>query len=429
MKVEKKDLEKSQVELKVEFSLEEFTPFLKRGAEKISQEIKIDGFRSGKIPYDVLKQKIGEMAIYEEAVRIAINKTIGEVIEKNTNNQAIGQPKIEVTKLVPGNNVEYKIVLAMLLPIKLGEYKDLKIKKQEIKVEEKDVERTLVSLQESRASEVLVEREVKNNDKVLLDIKMFQDNVPIDGGQSNNTAVLLGKNYIVPGFDKELLGLKKGDEKKFNLPYPKEHYMKNLAGKMVDFQVVIKDVYERALPELNDDFAKTVGAKDFVNLKEMIEENIKLEKEKEVNQKTEKEMLEKIIEKTQFEEIPEMLIDHEAKTMLAELEQSITNQGAKFEDYLSSIGKTRNQLTLDILPEALKRVKASLIIREIAILENIKVEEFEIEENIIQMKKYYGDTKEVEDKINTPEYRNYIANVLNNRKVIEQLMKWNVVEK
>lgn len=128
MKVEKKDLKKSQIELIVELSFKEFEPYLEKGAKRLSKEVKIDGFRNGKVPYDVLKQKIGEMSIYEEAARVAINKTIEDAVKQNTDKQMVGQPKVDIVKLAPGNDLVYKVVLSYLPDIKLGEYKDLKIK-------------------------------------------------------------------------------------------------------------------------------------------------------------------------------------------------------------------------------------------------------------------------------------------------------------
>lgn len=425
MKVEKKDLEKSQVELTVELTAEELEPYIKRGAEKISREVKIDGFRPGHIPFNVLKGKIGEMAILEEAARIAIDKTIDEAI-KSIEGSPIGQPKVEITKLAPGNTMEYKVIMALLPKVTLGEYKDLKIKQKKVEVENEEVEKVLKDLQDMKVKEAIVDREVKEGDKVLVDIEMFLDKVPVEGGQSKNVAVILGKGYIVPGFDKKIEGMKKGEPREFSLPYPAEYHMKNLAGKMVEFKVTVKEVYERILPELNDEFAKGFGLKKMEELRENIKKSITDEKEKEVSQQAEREMMEKLISKTKFGDIAEMLVEHETKSMLAEIEGTIAQQGANFDDYLSSINKTREQLTLELLPDAVRRVKASVFIREIAQVEKIKVKPEEVEENLAQMRMHYASDKEILDRIENPEYKNYVANVLNSQKVVEKLREWNI---
>ena len=433
MKVEKKDLEKSQIELNVELSLDELKPFINKAAKRISKEVKIDGFRSGNIPYEILKQKIGEMTILEEAARIAIGSKLEELIKDHVDGDPVGQPKVDITKLAPENPLEFKVVLALLPEVTLGKYKDLKIKISKAEVADEDIKKALDEILEMRTKEALVEREVKEGDKVLADLQMFLDNVPIEGGQSKDTVIIMGKNYVVPGFDKHLLGAKKGDVKEFGLPYPKDHHMKNLAGKMVDFKVTIKDVYERIKPELNDDLAKGFGLNSADELKENIKKSIKEQKKKDVDMRAEKEMLESIIAKTKFSDIAEMLVKHEGDKMLAELEQTIAQQGGKFEDYLQSIKKSREQLTLDLLPDAVKRVKTSMMIREVAKREKIKVADEELNKQIEDMKKHYKgagssspDAKQALAQVNTPEYKSYVYNILSSRKVVDKLKEWNI---
>ena len=426
MKVEKKDLLKSQLELTVEMDIEEFAPYIKRGAEKISNEVKIEGFRPGKAPYDIIKQKVGEITIMEEGARIAINKNIDAIIKENVTGEPVGQPNIEITKLAPGNPLEFKITLAILPEIKLGDYKDAKVNEKKTDIKNEEVEKTLKELQDYRVKEVLADREVKETDKVIVNINMFLDNVPIEGGQASGNAIIIGKDYVVPGFDKKLIGAKKDEEREFSLPYPEDFHMKNLAGKMVDFKVLVKEVYARELPELNEEFAVSMGLKNLDELKDNIKKSIAMQAEKDNAQIAEREMIEKILTKSRFGDIPEMLVKHEAGTMMAELEQTISHQGGKFGDYLSSINKTEDQLMLELLPDAVKRVKVSLMIREIANIEKIKVADEEIEQQISEMKKYYKDKPEILEKITTDEYRNYVYNVLNSKKVVNKLREWNI---
>lgn len=426
MKVTKKNLEKSQIELNVELSVEELAPFIEKGAKKVSEEVKIEGFRPGKVPYDVLKQKIGEMTILEEAAHLAIHKTIDEAIEKNTvGDQAIGQPQVNITKLAPNNPLEYKIILSLLPTIALGKYKDLNLTIQEAKVEKAETEKTLHDLQEMRAVESLVERAAEEGDKITVDVKMFLDKVPLEDGSHKDLAVILGKNYFVPGFDKKIIGIKKDEERKFELPYPEDHHQKNLAGKLVEFTVTATGVYERKKPELNDEFAEFFKLKNLAELKKNIEDSLLHEKKHQVDMKNESALLSKIIEDTKFGELPDSIINSESKNMLAELEQSVIRQGGKFEDYLSHLKKTREELILEMIPNAIKRVKSALVIREIAVVEKISPSEKEIEEKIAELKKQYAGQTEIEKMINEPGYAAYLKNVLTNEKVIEKLKNWN----
>ncbi|MEA3464352.1 MAG: trigger factor [Patescibacteria group bacterium] len=427
MQVQKKDLAKSQIELTIELSAEEFKPYIKSGAEKISSGLKIKGFRPGKIPYDILKQKISEMTILEEAARIAINKTLESAIRNNVAGQPVGQPQVNIVKLAPDNPMEYKAVLALLPDTQLGDYKNAKVKQEKAEVKDEEADKMIEQLMEMRVKETIADREVENGDKVIVDTEIFLDKVPVEGGQGKDTGVIVGKGYIVPGFGKKLIGAKKGDVREFSLPYPKDHHQQNLAGKLAEFKVTVKEIYQRELPEVNREFVKNFGFNSVGQFKENIKKSLIFEKQQKAEQKAELEMLDKIIAKTKFSDIPEILVNNEAQTMMAELEASVAKHGGKFDDYLSHLKKTKEQLTLDMLPEAVKRVKTSLLIREIAQAEKIKVDDREVEKELERLLKQYKNEKDdIKEKIKSLAYKEYTKNLLNGRKVIEKLKEWNV---
>jgi len=194
MNITKKDLGKSQIEITVELTVEEFKPYVLRGAEKVSKEVKIEGFRPGKAPYEILKNKIGEITILEAGARIAIDKTLDKVIKENVVGQIVGQPQVNITKLAPDNPLEYKMVLTLLPEVKLGNYKDLKIKQAKPEVEDEEVEKLISELREMRASEVISETASKDGDRVIMDIKIFIDKVPVEGGQGKGAGLVIGKD-------------------------------------------------------------------------------------------------------------------------------------------------------------------------------------------------------------------------------------------
>lgn len=427
MKVEKKDLDKAQVELTVELSQEEFAPYLEKGAQKISKEIKIEGFREGKAPYDIIKQKVGEMSILDEAARIAINAKLGEVISKNTKD-AIGQPDVNIVKLAPENPLIFTVKMSIIPSIELGLYKDLKIKEKESKLDETELEKTFDHLREMHVVEKVSEEKIKDGDKLILNIQMFLDRVPVEGGQTKETTVIVGKDFLVPGFDKKLLGAKKGETREFEVHYPADHHQKNLSGKNVEFKVEVKDVFDRALPPFDDELAKKLHFKSAEDLKKNITNNIEAGKKNEAKQVVEREVIEQIVAKTKFGDLPEMLVQHEAETMMGELEQNVTQQGGKFEDYLSSLKKSRNDLVMDMLPDAVKRVQASLIIREIAKIEKIVVTEKEVDEYLDSLVKQHNATPEIEKQIKSEQYRSYAVMTLSNRAVVKKLSEWNIVK-
>ncbi len=427
MKVTRKDLPKSQVELVVEITAEEFAPYMEKGAQKLSQEIKIEGFRPGKVPYDILKQKVGEMSILEEAAHLAIHKTIDAAIDENVKDkEPVGQPRVEVTKLAPGNDMEYKIIMAILPEITLGEYKNLGIKQEEVKVDEKDIEKAVNEVAQSRAKETITAEGAKDGDKVIVDLEMFLGKVPAEEGQTKDLTVLIGKDYLVPGFDKQLIGGKKGEEKHFSLPFPEDHHQQNFAGKVVDFKVKIKEVYNREIAPIDDSLARVFGLKKLDDLKKFFHDNMEHRAKDQAAQKSEIALLDKILEKSNFGDLPESLIQNEGQLIMAELEQEIVKYGGQFEDYLKSIKKTREELMLELLPQAMKRVKSALMLREIAKREDLKITTEEIEAKIAELKVQYKDDPNVEKMVKEPGYRSYLANILANQKVIKKLREWNI---
>ncbi len=428
MNITKKDLGKSQIELTVELTADEFKPYVSRGAEKVSMEVKIEGFRPGKAPYEILKAKIGEMTILEEAARIAIDKTADKAIRDNVKEQIVGQPQINITKLAPDNPMEYKVVLTMLPETKLGKYKDLKIKEAEAEVKDQEVEKLIAELREMRASETISEAPAEAGNRVILDIEIFLDKVPVEGGQGKGASVIIGKNYVIPGFDKQIINAKKNDVREFSLPYPAEHHDKNLAGKMAEFRVKVKEIYKRILPEVNEEFAKGFGLKSAEELKSNIKKSLMAEKKQEIERASEVAMLDKIIAGAKFGEIPEILIKHEGEVMMSELEYGVKKQGGKFEDYLLHLKKTREQMMLEMTPDAVKRVKVSLIVREVANLEKIQAHEHDIDKAIEEVLKQYQGDQKIADRIKSRSYRDYVANNLTGKKVMEKLREWNVVK-
>lgn len=428
MKVEKKNLEKSQVEISVSLSVAEFTPYIEKGAKKISEKIKIEGFRPGKAPLQIVKAKVGEMGILEEAAQIAVDKTVDEIISQNTMGlKPVGSPSVNVTKLAPDNDFEFKVILSVLPDVALGKYKDLEIKTEVAKVEEKEIEKVLNDIREMRAKEVLTDKAAENGDKLTVCIHLFLGNVPVEDGHHHDLAVILGKDYFVPGFDKKLIGTKKGDEIKFELPYPENHHQKNLAGKMVGFEVKVEAVYNREIPEVDDAFAETMRFKSVGDLKKALEDNILQEKKQDLELKGESEMISKIIDDSKIAELPEVLLESEARNIMSELEQNIVRQGGNFEDYLGHMKKTRDELMIELLPNAVKRVKSALVIREIAIVEKIDVSEKELDDKIVVLKKQYEGREDILKMIAERGYREYLKNILINEKVIKSLKEWNYV--
>jgi trigger factor len=401
-------------------------PCLERAGRELSKKTKIDGFRPGNAPFDVIKQKVGEMTLYEEAAEIAVRKSYVEVVKKE-NLQIVGQPQIEVLKLAPENPFSFKARAALMPKVKLADWKKIKVKRKEIKIDESDIENALRDLQKMQTKEKLVKRPADRHDKVVVDMEVLLDKVAVEGGQTKGHSIYLDEPYYIPGFCAELVGLSEGQTKKFSLPFPKEHYQKNLAGKNVDFKINIKEIFELEHPALDDNFAKSLGRASFSDLKNLIQSNLQTEYSQKEEQRREIEILEKIVEGSRFDDIPEILINAEAHKMVHELEDGVAERGLKFDDYLKNIGKTHDQILLDFAPQAVKRIKTALAISEIADKENIKVSEEEIDKEIEKVLEIYKDEPDMRERIHQEESRQYLRRTLQNRKVIK-LLKEKIIE-
>jgi len=429
MQVTKKDLEKSQVELAIILEFDEFKPYIEKGAQHVSEHVKIEGFRPGKVPYEILKQKVGEISILEEAAHIAIRKTIDDVFAKElAGRQPVGQPKVEITKLARENPLEYKVTISLLPTVALGDYKGLNIVKEKPVVSAEDIDKTIKEILEMRAKENLSSEPAKEGDKLVLNLSLSLDKVPVEGGQAQDVTIVLGKEYMVPGFDDKIKGIKQGEKREFKLLYPEMHHQTNLAGKMVEFSATATSIYNRELPALDDELAKEMHFKNLEDLKSAIEKNILADRERQADVKAELKMLEMIADKAKFDDIPEDLLEKEADNMMMELERNVTSQGGNFDDYLKHLKKTPAELRLDLLPNAVKRIKTALIIREVGIIEKVEVSKKAIEEKLEGLKKMYAQNQEALKQLNSHEYFHHLENMMFNDQVIAQLKSWNYAD-
>ncbi len=422
MQITKNDLGKNQIELLIELTAEEVAPHLKTAANKLSQTSQIPGFRPGKAPYETIKNRFGEMAILQHALDDIISQSFFEAVTQEKL-VTVGQPNINVEKIAPGNPLVYKAKVSLLPKITLGNWKELKVAKEEVKVETEDIDKTLKQLQELNASETPVDRPAQNNDKVELDFEALIDKVVIEGGKNYKYPVILGEQRMIPGFEEQIIGLKNGDTKEFELKFPEKYFQQNLAGKLTTFKVKVIQVYERSLPELNDELAKKLALDDLATLKKQIKENIEQDKTKKAQQKTENEAIKAIIAQTQVEDIPEVLIDNEIHKMIHELEGDLERQGLDMVGYLKSINKTHDDLHHDFETPALERIKAALILRQIALTEKIDIKAEEVEAEITKEEAMYKNYPEALANIRKPQYRDYLHNALVNQKVIKFIIE------
>jgi len=412
--------EKGLVKITFTVSVEEQTPFLEAAAEHISEHSTIPGFRPGKAGYEIVKQRVGETKIMEEALEKIVRSLFVKALLDNEID-TVGSPKIDVEKMAPGNELVFTAEVTRMPAVKeLADFKSLSVQGKVPEVADHDVELALKDLTRMQTKEVRAASGsiVSATDKAVVSMDMKKDGVPIEGGQSPNHAVYLAEEYYIPGFKEQLIGLKEGDAKTFTLAFPADHAQAFLAGQDIDFEVVLKELFHLEPPQMDDSFAQSLGLKDFAMMKELIHKNLLDEKIREEQMRQEKEALELIANKTQFENIPDLLLNEEIEKMLRELKGRVEEQGMDFEKYIQSLEKTLVQVKLDFTPQALMRIKVAIAMREIAKRENLTVSDEELDKELDDVAARYEDAED-KKRIYTPEYRQYFEQVVLNRKVIE----------
>jgi len=305
--------------------------------------------------------------------------------------------------------------------MKLGEYRGLKIKKNQIEVDDNEINKSLDYLKESRAKTITVNRPAQKNDRIEIDFEVKQGGVKIENGESKNHPLILGQGRFLSGFEDNLEGMSAGEGKSFSLKVPSDWPDKRIVGKNLDFKVRMKLVQKRELSDINDEFAKSLGKfESLEELKNSIKGGIIQEKEIKEKQRMRIELIEKAADESEVE-ISAELIEQEKENMLNELKANIIGLGLDFERYLEEIKKTIGEIKKEWQEQAEKRVKIGLCLNAIAEKENIQISDEEAESRMNEDLKRYENIKDIKKDVDPIKFREYYKNILKNEKVFELL--------
>ena len=362
--------------------------------KKKNKEVKIDGFRKGAAPKDMFIKKFGIESLYMDAVDKAVEKAYKEVLEE-TEAVPVCEPKLDV-KTINENEVVFEFTIITAPEVTLGEYKNLKIKKEEVKVSKEEIATELEALR-TRYAEIKVKDggTVENGDTAVIDFKGVVDEKVLEGGSGENYPLEIGSHTFIPGFEEGLVGMAVGEEKDLNLTFP-ENYTEELKNKDVVFTVKINEIKTRVLPELNEDFYEDLGYDDVKTQEDLevkIEETIKSRKEADVEDKYIEDCLSKASENMTVEINPEIISD-EVHRMIHQFEDQLKMQGLTLEQYAEFTGMTHEKLHEQMEPEATKRIKYRYLLEKVAEVENIEISDEDAEKSAEEMAANYGITKE-----------------------------------
>jgi trigger factor len=402
-------------------STEELLKIKENVLNSLAKNLKITGFRPGKAPLNLVEKQVDQNVLQSEFLDQAINQIYPQAVNSEKL-RPVGNPNITVKKFVPFDSLEFEATVQIVGKITLPDYKNIDIQKDKVSVTAKDVDEVLVSLQKRMGEKKDVDRKSKQGDQVWIDFSgNDKDGKPVSGADGKDYPLVLGSKTFIPGFEENLEGLKAGDEKTFTVTFPKDYGVKALANKEVTFTVTLLKVQEVVEPKIDDDFAKKAGPfTDLKTLKDDIKKQLSLEKENQIEREYESKIVEEITEKAKVS-IPDSLIDEQKEIMLREFKQNLAYRGQTYNEYLEMQGFTEDDLIKnEVLPEARKRVKASLILTEISEIEKIDVSMDEINDRKTALKSQYQD-QAMRDELDKPENLNNIASRIVTEKTLAKL--------
>ncbi len=422
MKISQVDESQNQAVLSIEVDPEELEDELQRVYRRVVTRINIPGFRKGKASRDVVERFVGRDALIEDALENLVpNMTSKAMQEKELD--VVATPRVQVTQRDP---VVIQATYALRPKVKLGDYKALRLEQEKIEITEEQVDDLVETVRQQMGTWEPIERAVNFNDMVTIDVKGIVDGAVNVDEKGIDYVLVEGSISPLPGFAESLKDCQPGQDKKFTLPFPEDYPDTDMLGKECEFTVLVQEAKERKTPELDDDFVKTInmGVETYDELRAQFREDLLLQNQNAADQRFEDLVIKAVIEESELD-LPEILIDEEIHHMLGEQEEALRRQQMSMDSYLSTIGKTPEELHEEAREPAIEKIKRTLVLRQMAEDESIEVTDEEIETEIDTVMQFQGaiaGDNSFGQYINSDEGRKSVQNVLKNRKTIQMLV-------
>ncbi|HSH18592.1 MAG TPA: trigger factor [Candidatus Saccharimonadales bacterium] len=424
MQVHKTQVNPTTVKLNIEADqllLEDVrTQVLKR----LSRSVKLQGFRPGKAPLALVEKNVDQSAYQSEFIDTALNRMYGEALA-DQKVRPVAQPKVQITKFVPFTTLEFEAEVEAIGAVKLPDYTKIKLDKKPVEVTDKDVDAVLENLQIRMSEKQEVDRASKDGDEVWIDFegRDAKTGEAIQGADGKDYPLLLGSNTFIPGFEPNLVGLKPGEDKEFTLTFPEDYGVKALQNREVTFKATVTKVKEVVKPKVDDEFAAKVGPfKSAAELKSDIKKSIVAERQQQNDREYESDLLGKITEQAEVA-VPKALVDEEITRLEREERQNVAYRGQTWQEHLAEEGLSEEEHRDKNRPGAETRVKAGLVLAEIAEKEQIDVTREELQERIAQLKTQYTDAT-MQAELDKPENQRELASRIMSEKTLGTLVQY-----
>lgn len=424
MKTKVKKISDSRIEITVTLDSKDLKSAREKAVEKLAKEIKVEGFRKGKVPAKVAEKFIPENDLSAETIDLAVRATVIEAFQKESKSP-LALPNVNVTKYVPGESAEYTATADIIPEIKLCDYKKLGVKKPETKVTAKDVNGVLDNLANSFAEKKVVKRAAKLDNEVVIDFVGKKDGEPFRGGSAKDYKLVLGSKAFIPGFEEGIVGHEVGDKFDLKLTFPKDYGVTDLAGAKTVFEVLLKQVNEVTKAPIDDEMAKKCGPfKTLQELKDDIKKNLTAQNKHRVNEKYKDELVQALIKKSTVP-APEILIDDQMRIIKDDITRNAAAQGMSFEEFLKANNDTLENWEKDARKVAEVRVKGSLALQTLAVENKITASDEEVAAKIAELKDVYKKSPEALKSLKDPNVKMDIKNRLIIEKTLDFLVKAN----
>lgn len=389
MSVQVEKLEKNMAKLTIEVSAAEFEKALEDAFLKNKNKISVPGFRKGKVPRQMVEKMYGPEIFYEDAANALIPDAYSKALDE-CEEDIVSSPEIDVTQIEKGKSFIFTATVALKPEVKLGKYKGVKVEAAEVTVTDEEVDAKIEKERENNARTIEVtDRPVKDGDMTVLDFEGFVDGVAFDGGKGENYPLTIGSGAFIPGFEEQLVGAEIGKEVEVNVTFPEDYQAEELKGKAAVFKCTIKEIKEKELPALDDEFASEVSEFDTLEeYKKDVKETLTIEKEKAARDAKEAAVIDAIIADSDMD-IPEAMVTTQQKQMIDEFAQRMQMQGLSMEQYFKFTGATLDKMMEQVKPQAETRIKSRLVLEAVAAKEGIEATEEDYEEEIKTMAEVY----------------------------------------
>lgn len=419
MKVKSKKLSDTRVLITVTLDKNDLNTAREKAVERLIKEVKIEGFRKGKAPRDLAEKVLDRNVVSQETIDIAVRTTVPTAFQEVEKSPLV-VPRVNVTKYVPDESAEYTAEADILPEVKLGDFKNLKVKKPEVKVTKKDIDEIVENIQKAYAEKKVMKKKAELGDEVIIDFVGKRDGEPFQGGTAKDYHLELGSKSFIPGFEEGIVGHESGDKFELPLTFPKDYHEKSLAGAKTVFEVLVKQVNVFELPKLDEELAKKCGPfKNMDELRADIEKNLKLQNEARINEKFKDDLVEALVKNSKVS-APEILIEDQLRIIRSDIERNAAAAGKSLDEYLKLNNVTKEEWEKQASEVAEKRVKASLVLQILARDAKIEVSDDDVIAKIAELRDVYQKSPEALKNLKDPRVKMDVKN----RMVIEKTLNF-----